>query len=64
MKSVLKLSRPIVNDAILNFEMIEKLWEHAFGLLKIDPSEHKVFITEAPNSTDARRIKKCEMLFE
>ena len=64
MKSVLKLNRPILNDAVVNFEMIEKLWDHAFGLLELDPSEHKVFITEAPNATDARRIKKCEMMFE
>jgi len=49
---------------ILDFEDLEKLWEHAFKELDVDVKEHNVLITEPPHAPEERRRKKCEIMFE
>ena len=64
MKSVLKLSKPIVNDMIQNRTEMEQLWECTFEKLNVDASEYNVLITEPPHAPEERRRWKAEVMFE
>ena len=65
LSSVLKLKYPIESGIVQEWEEMEKVWEHTFANeLRVDPSEHKVLITEAPNNPRANREKMCAIMFE
>ena len=49
MRGVLKLSDPIEPRIVTSWDLMEKVWEYCFSNeLRVDPSEHKVMLTEAP----------------
>ena len=49
MRGVLKLSDPIESRIVTSWDLMEKVWEYCFSNeLRVDPSEHKVMLTEAP----------------
>ena len=49
MRGVLKLSDPIESGIVTSQDLMEKVWEYCFSNeLRVDPSEHKVMLTEAP----------------
>jgi actin beta/gamma 1 len=44
---------------------MEKVWEYCFtNELRVDPSEHKVMLTEAPMNPKANREKMTSLMFE
>merc|ERR1711981_437793 len=65
MRGVLKLKYPIESGIVQEWEMMEKVWEYCFSNeLRVDPAEHKVLLTEAPNNPKANREKMTNLMFE
>ena len=58
----LRISYPIDNGKVLNWDDMEHLWNYIFfDKLKIDPSERRIMLTEAPMNPMSNRIKMTEM---
>ena len=55
---------PIERGVITNWEDVTLLWEHAFELLRVDPTQHPVILTEAPLNSKADREKMAEIMME
>merc|ERR1712083_854535 len=65
MRGVLNLSYPIESGIVTSWEDMEKVWEYCFSNeLRVDPSEHKVLLTEAPRNPKANREKMTQLMFE
>jgi actin len=65
MRGVLKLSYPIESGIVKNWDDMEKVWEYCFtNELRVDPTEHRVLLTEAPNNPKANREKMTQIMFE
>mmetsp|Transcript_987 Transcript_987/g.1179 ORF Transcript_987/g.1179 Transcript_987/m.1179 type:complete len:377 (-) Transcript_987:78-1208(-) len=65
MRGVLKLSYPISSGIVTEWELMEKVWEYCFSNeLRVDPTEHKVLLTEAPMNPKANREKMTQLMFE
>ena len=65
MRGVLNLKYPIESGIVSEWEMMEKVWAYCFeNELRVDPSEHKVLLTEAPNNPKANREKMTNLMFE
>ena len=65
MRGVLKLSYPIESGIVTDWGQMEKVWEYCFSNeLRVDPSEHKVMLTEAPQNPKANREKMTQLMFE
>lgn len=65
MRGVLNLKYPIESGIVSSWEQMEKVWEYCFSNeLRVDPSEHKVLLTEAPLNPKANREKMAELMFE
>jgi len=58
MRGVLKLTYPIESGIVTSWDLMEKVWEYCFSNeLRVDPSEHKVMLTEAPLNPKVNREK-------
>jgi actin beta/gamma 1 len=65
MRGVLNLSYPIESGIVTSWEDMEKVWEYCFSNeLRVDPSEHKCLLTEAPKNPKANREKMTQLMFE
>jgi actin len=65
MRGVLNLAYPIKSGIVQDWENMEKVWEYCFSNeLRVDPSEHKVLLTEAPMNPKANREKMTSLMFE
>jgi len=64
LKSMLQLSRPVKRGTIENWDVMKMLWDFAFKLLKVTPSECKVLLTEPLFTPDKTREKVAEVMFE
>ena len=65
MRGVLNLKYPIESGIVSEWEMMEKVWAYCFeNELRVDPSEHKVLLTEAPMNPKANREKMTNLMFE
>jgi actin-related protein len=65
MRGVLNLSYPIESGIVTNWDDMEKVWAYCFSNeLRVDPSEHKVFLTEAPMNPKVNREKMTSLMFE
>ncbi|KAH3763526.1 P-type ATPase [Pelomyxa schiedti] len=64
-KGILALRFPINHGIITNWEDMEAVWHHTFlNEIRVDPTQHPVFITEpALNPRDSRH-KLAEVMFE
>lgn len=61
----LDVRSPIVNGRIVDFDAMEKLWDHAFSNeLKVSPEAFSVFLTESLNSSRQQRETMAEIMFE
>ncbi|TNJ29833.1 actin [Giardia muris] len=64
-RGVLKLSYPIEQGQIKDWDMMEKLWHHCyFNELRTQPSDHPVLLTEPPKNPKENREKLCQVMFE
>jgi actin-related protein len=65
MRGVLNLSYPIESGIVTSWDQMEKVWEYCFtNELRVDSSEHKVMLTEAPMNPKANREKMTSLMFE
>lgn len=65
MRGVLNISYPIESGIVTDWDYMEKVWDYCFSNeLRVDPSEHKVFLTEAPKNPKANREKMTSLMFE
>ena len=65
MRGVLNLKYPIESGIVTSWDQMEKVWEYCFtNELRVDPSEHKVMLTEAPMNPKANREKMTSLMFE
>ena len=61
----LEVSYPVSNGIIKNWEDMEHLWNYTFyEKLKINPTECKIILTEAPMNSNEDRRKMTEIMFE
>ncbi|XP_054719083.1 uncharacterized protein LOC129228429 [Uloborus diversus] len=64
-RGILRLSYPIRQGIVRDWEDMEVIWEHTFHhLLDIDPSDYAVIVSEAPKNPLRNREKILEVLFE
>ncbi|XP_072296535.1 actin-1 isoform X2 [Eucyclogobius newberryi] len=64
MRGVLTLRHPIKHGIIRNWDDMERIWQHTFDLLRVDPAEHPVLLTEAPMNPLENRQRAMELMFE
>ncbi|XP_041660757.1 uncharacterized protein LOC121521087 [Cheilinus undulatus] len=64
MRGVLALQHPIKNGIIRNWDDMEKIWHHTFQLLRVDPEDHPVMLTEAAMNPLQNRQRMVEIMFE
>mmetsp|Transcript_17805 Transcript_17805/g.17516 ORF Transcript_17805/g.17516 Transcript_17805/m.17516 type:complete len:394 (+) Transcript_17805:3-1184(+) len=65
LRSMLQLSYPMENGIVRNWEDMEHLWNHTFReVLKINPEETKIMLTEPPMNPMKNREKMVETMFE
>jgi len=58
------VKHPIDAGVVNDWDLMEKLWEHTFHLLQVEPEERKIFLTEAPHNPKENREKMAEIMFE
>ncbi|EPZ36253.1 Actin-related protein 2 [Rozella allomycis CSF55] len=64
-RSALQLSYPMTNGIDQNWEDMKHVWNHTFyDVLKIDPKECKILLTEPPMNPKKNREKMIETMFE
>ena len=61
----LKLNYPIEQGVVKNWDEMEKIWSHIFiNVLKVDPVEHNIMISDAIMNPTNHRQKMGEIMFE
>lgn len=62
---ILDFSCPIKNGVIVNWDDMEKLWDHIFhNSLRITTEEHPVLLTNPPFNPPSERERIAEIMFE
>lgn len=65
LRNILQMSYPMENGIIRNWEDMRHLWNYTFDeMLKIDPRDSKILLTEAPMNPKQNREKMAEIMFE
>lgn len=61
----LNVSYPVERGVVVNWDDMEKLWQHTFSVeLGAAPEEHPVFLTDVPLNPRANREKMTQIMFE
>jgi actin-related protein len=60
----LHLNAPIQDGTIVNWDDVEKLWRHAFELMKTNPEDHSVLLSEPFFNPKLNRELTAQILFE
>ncbi|KAI3389810.1 hypothetical protein SNEBB_007933 [Seison nebaliae] len=64
-RGVLSLVYPIEHGIVKNWEYMEAIWSHGFlNVLRVNPEEYPVLISEAPLNPPNNREKMVEIFFE
>ena len=51
---------PLHQGVVVDWESAEALWRHSFtNVLRVEPSDHAVLMSESPNVTDSGRRTMC-----
>lgn len=63
--AILDLQYPIESGIITNWACMEMIWHHIFhNELSIDPTEHRILLTEAPMNPMSKREKMIQLMIE
>lgn len=60
----LKVTRPIQNGIITNFDIMEDVWQYTFEELGVNSEHHPILVTEPPNNPKKVREKMAEIFFD
>jgi len=64
-RSALQLSYPMSNGIVQSWDDMKHVWNHTFyDVLKVDPKECKIMLTEPPMNPKKNREKMVETMFE
>jgi hypothetical protein len=64
-KDHMEIEHPMKDGLIENWDLMEKLWDHALkDRLRIQPEEHPMLLAEPSFNTEACREKLLELMFE
>mmetsp|Transcript_93910 Transcript_93910/g.151556 ORF Transcript_93910/g.151556 Transcript_93910/m.151556 type:complete len:447 (-) Transcript_93910:61-1401(-) len=64
-KDHMEIENPIQDGLVENWDLMEKVWDHAFkDRLRIQPEEHPMLLAEPSFNSDACREKMLEIMFE
>ncbi|XP_064195993.1 uncharacterized protein LOC135257312 isoform X1 [Anguilla rostrata] len=64
MRGVLALKYPMKNGIVRNWDEMEKIWNHSFQQLRVDPEDHPILLTEAAMNPRENRQRMVELMFE
>lgn len=65
LRHMLETSYPVENGIVKDWEGMGHLWDYTFlERMKIDPSEHKIMLTEPPMNPTSNKKHMCENMFE
>jgi actin-related protein 2 len=64
-RSMLECNYPLENGQIKHWGDMKHLWDYTFNeRLHVDPSEHKILLTEPPRNELKNREQMCQFMFE
>lgn len=64
-RGVLKMSCPLENGAIKQWDDMEKIWNHCmYKELKVSPQEHPLLLTDSVATSNKDREKITQIMFE
>ncbi|KAJ1357784.1 Actin, aortic smooth muscle [Parelaphostrongylus tenuis] len=64
-RDALALEYPIRRGIVINWENMEKIWQHVFANdLHVSPAQHAVLLTETPLNPRENRERMTELMFE
>jgi actin len=64
-RAILRVTSPVENGMVKDWDDIEKIWHHAFyNDLRTDPAESPVLLTDIAGNSKANREKAIELMFE
>jgi len=64
LRAMLETSYPVENGIVNDWTGMKHLWDYTFNeRMKIDPTEHKVLLTEPPMNPKQNKIKMLENMF-
>lgn len=63
-RGILSLRYPIERGVVTNWNDMELIWQHTYELLRADPSDQPVVLTEPPLNPAKNREKMTEVMFE
>lgn len=63
-RGLLDIRHPIERGVIEDWDAMEKIWEHCFAELRVEPQEHPVLLSEAPLTPWKSRETAAEVMFE
>ena len=63
-RGVLKFNYPIKRVMVKNWNYVEKIWDHTFKELKIDPEEYNILLTHPLNNLKENIEKISQIMFE
>jgi actin-related protein 2 len=62
---MLEIRYPVEQGQVKNWDDMCHIWDYTFfDRLKVDPSEHKIMLTEPPMNPQSNKMKMCENMLE
>jgi len=63
-RAMLETSYPVKEGIVKDWEGMKHLWDYTFDRMKVDPTEHKILLTEPPSNPKKNKINMCKNMFE
>jgi len=64
LRSNLKITYPMENGRITDWDAMNHIWDHTFERMKINPAESRILLTEPPQNPHANRLRMIQTMFE